>query len=62
MIELIMNTIKQIMQQNSVNFKFEIIGLYFRKSSIKGFVARGLLTKTRFVSGGHMIETLSSLT
>ena len=33
-----------------------------RKSSIKGFVAGELLTKARFVSGGHMIETLSSLT
>ena len=32
-----------------------------RKSSIKGFVAEGLLTKARFVSGRHMIETLSSL-
>ena len=38
------------------------IGLYMRKYSIKGFVAGELSTKARFVSGGHMIETLSSLT
>ena len=56
--------VKQILEYYWVNEgpNFHALTSHTGKSSIKGFVARGLSTKTRFVSGGHMNDTLSSLT